>query len=207
MNAGHIDLLPALYYSEARAQHYNFTSKYLQVTEYIFARDDTAVTSENDLPGKTVAILKGSLTVDRFRQAHPEVRVLELESVEATIHAVATYKADLLYDTLTTASLTLRQKSITNIRPIFTLKDSKPNDVFMATRQGLPLLSSIISKVLDAVPEAEKNAIISKWEDTAKVSETADSSGYGGVRVIYALIAAILGIMLILYVRKRVSVN
>jgi ABC-type amino acid transport substrate-binding protein len=70
MNAGHIDLLPALYYSEARAQRYNSTSKYLQVAEYIFARDDTAVTSENDVPGKTVALLKGSVAVDRFRQAH-----------------------------------------------------------------------------------------------------------------------------------------
>lgn len=115
MSAGHIDLLAALYHSDERAQRFNYTSPYFQVTDYIFARDDTGVTSEEDLPGKTVAIVKGSVSVDRFRQAHPEVRILELETIQASIHAVATYKADLLFE----RRLMLRKHSCKNPLPIF----------------------------------------------------------------------------------------
>ena len=174
MNSGQIDLLPALYYSEERGRRYDFTPKYYQVTEFIFARDDTGVTSEQDLAGKTVAMVRGSASVDKFRQAHPEVRILELESVDATIHAVATYRADLLFEVLINASRALKQKSITNIRPVFTLKDFKPDEVYMATRKDLPLLNSIISKVLTRVPEAEKEAIISKWEGSAEDNEAGE---------------------------------
>jgi len=59
LSAGEIDLIPAIYHSEERSRSYNYTSKYHQVTEYFFARDDAGVWTVDDLPGKTVAMLLG----------------------------------------------------------------------------------------------------------------------------------------------------
>lgn len=201
MKAGHIDLLPALYYSLERDQHFHFTSKYLQVSDYVFARDDTGVTSEEDLVGRTVAILKDSVSVDRFRQAFPEVRILELESIDAVIHAVVTFKADILFDELTTVSYSLGERSITNIQPVFTFEGSQVNDVFMASRQGLPQLSSIISRVLESMPEAEKQVIISSWKNSAE-EEGGEASDIATRQVVYWPLAAVLLLLSIFMVFK-----
>jgi len=205
MKAGHIDLLPALYYSPERDEHFHFTSKYLQVTDYVFARDDTGVTSEEDLAGRTVATLKGSVSVDRFREASPDVRILELESIEAVIHAVKTYKADILFDELTTVSFWLRQESITNIHPVFTFTGSQTNDIFMASRQGLPQLSSLISRVLESMSESEKQAIISSWKNSAQGGGDGDGEDSGPTTsaVVYWFLAAALLLLAVFFVFRR----
>ena len=57
MDSGDIDLLPAIYFSEERASRHTLTSKYHQVRNYVFARDDVDV--DRTLSGKTVAMVKG----------------------------------------------------------------------------------------------------------------------------------------------------
>ena len=102
---GEIDLLPALYYTEERDNTYNFSLKYHQVTEYFFARDDAGVSTADDLPGKTVAMLGGFASIETLRKAYPELTIIEFDSMDDAINAVVTHKADLLFDALATLTL------------------------------------------------------------------------------------------------------
>jgi len=43
LRAGDVDLLPAVFYSEERSKFSNFTTKYHQLAQYIFARDDAGM--------------------------------------------------------------------------------------------------------------------------------------------------------------------
>ncbi len=161
--SGNLDLLPALYYDELRASNYHFTSKYHQAREYFFTRDDSGITSDENLSGKTIALVAGYISIDKVREAYPELSILEVDNVEEAINAVVTYKADLLFDTLALFSYTLRQQAITNIHPVFTIKGSKPRALFMASRKDMPELAGIITKVLENMEENEKQAILSTW--------------------------------------------
>ena len=157
LGRGDIDLLPAVHYSEERSRSFNYTSKYHQVSEHFFARDDAGVVSRKDLSGKTIAIVRGFTSILAVRQAYPELEILEFDSVDETINAVVIYRADLLFESLATLSYMLRQKSITNIHPVFQLENAKPRDLLMASRKDMPELAVIISKVLENIEAAEKH--------------------------------------------------
>ena len=172
LGAGEIDLIPAIYFSEERSRSYNYTSKYHQVAEYFFARDDAGISTAADLPGKTVAMLRGFASIQTLRNTYPDVNIIEYESLDDAIDAVVTHKADLLFDAIATLTFTLRQKSISNIRPTFKIENSEPFDLFMASRKDLPALASIISKVILSTTDSEKQTILSRWLGRAKPTQT-----------------------------------
>ncbi len=163
LDAGKLDMLPAVYFTEERSQRYNFTTKYHQVTEYIFAREDVDVNSLRDISGKTIAMVKGFASIEKLKHHYSDVNILEVDSVDDAINAVVTYRAELMFDSLAALSHTLKQKSITNIRPQFTLDGFIPYDLHMVTHHSLPRLTSILSKSIAAIEGAEKQAILSKW--------------------------------------------
>ena len=66
---GEIDLIPAIYYNDERGKAYHFSSKYHQVTEYVFTRIDSDITSESDLQGKTAAMVSGFASIETIRNA------------------------------------------------------------------------------------------------------------------------------------------
>ena len=205
---GEIDLLPAVYYSEERGKAYNFSKKYHQVTEYFFARKGTGILSEADLPGKSVAIVRGFASSDTLRQLYPDLEILEFGSVDEAIDAVVTNKADLLFDALATLSFTLRKKSITSIHPIFALDGNNSFDLFMASRKDMPELASIISRVLDNTGEEEKQAILSKWlglelaAPVAAETVTADQLAKALV-VIFAVVFALVLAYILFRIRRQ----
>ncbi len=168
LGAGEIDLIPAIYFSEERSRSYNYTSKYHQVAEYFFARDDAGISTAADLPGKTVAMLRGFASIETLRNTYPDVNIIEYESLDDAIDAVVTHKADLLFDAIATLTFTLREKSISNIRPTFKIENSRPFHLFMASRKDLPELASIISKVILSTTDSEKQTILSRWLGGAK---------------------------------------
>ncbi len=162
LDSGDIDLLPAVYFNEERARRNTLTSKYYQVRHYVFARDDVDV--DRTLSGKTVAMVKGfSSVIATLKEAYPDVIVLELESVDATIDAVVTRRADYLFDAMAALNYRLNQNMVTNIHPVFAIPGSEPTALYMTSREGAAELASIISKVLDSMGEAERQAIVLKW--------------------------------------------
>jgi Amt family ammonium transporter len=163
LDAGLIDMVPAIYHTADRESRFHFSSSYYEVSDHIYSRDDVEVSADIDLSDLTVALVRGFASLEKFRQAHPGVRILQFDSLDDAIHAVATYKAELLFDSKLALQYKLTQKSITNIKPISTLRDVEPWTLHMATRKDLEVLSNIISKVLAGMSQAEHQAIVDKW--------------------------------------------
>lgn len=163
LDAGTLDMLPAVYYTEERNKRYIYTEKYHQVTEYVFARHDVDICSHQDIVGKTVAMVRGFASIEKLKKRYPGIYIDEYDSVDEAINAVVTYRADLLFDSIAALSHTLKQKSITNIKPRFTLDSFAPFDLHMVTHRTKPLLASIISKSINTIGVGEKQTILSKW--------------------------------------------
>ena len=177
LDEGEIDLLPALYYTEERDKTYNFSLKYHQVTEYFFARDDAGVSTADDLPGKTVAMLRGFASIETLRKAYPELTIIEFDSMDDAINAVVTYKADLLFDSLATLTHSLQYKSITtHSAGCLRSKDARPfRLVHGQSSKGMPELASIITKVIESTSAEEKEAILSRWLSLSRSSVAGDA--------------------------------
>jgi len=67
-----IDVLPAIYHSEERESFVHFTSPYLKITEFIFARSDNqTISSLADLKDKTTVVVKGYTIESYLRSNYP----------------------------------------------------------------------------------------------------------------------------------------
>jgi two-component system NtrC family sensor kinase len=65
LEAGEIDIMPDVTYTEERAQLYDFSSEVLLVSwSRIYAAEGVSIQSILDLEGKTIAVMKGSVNVE-----------------------------------------------------------------------------------------------------------------------------------------------
>ena len=94
-------------------------------------------------------MVAGYSSILRVGQAYPGLKILEFASVDETITAVVTHRADLLFGSLSTLTYGLKQQSITNIYPILQLKDGKLKDMRIASGKHMPQLAKILSKALE----------------------------------------------------------
>ncbi len=161
-DAGTIDLLPAISVTPERQNKYLFTPGYQKIDEYVFARDSEHFNPQN-VGDKTFALLKGYSSVERLKQAYPDVKILLFDSLDEAINAVVTGKADYLYDSLSSISQKLKEQLIDTVHPVGKLKDVAPLEIHMATRKDLPLLHEIVSKALLSITESEHQKILSDW--------------------------------------------
>ena len=167
--AGQIDLLPVLYDPEDRHDYLTFTKPYQSALSYFFIHEAVKAETLADLDNKTLAIPKGYGQINQIKQKFPKLKILETENLKAAVHAVLERKADVLFETYSVVSYLLKQYNISTIRPFKAIPSNETVNLAMAVRNGLPMLSSIIQKTLDALPLKEKQQINERWLDAVEI--------------------------------------
>ncbi len=160
---GEIDLLPAVYFSEARSKFLTYTRPYQLMLDYFFIRDDVKADTLDDLKGRTVAIPKGFLHLDTIRERFPQLKILEVDGLMEAVQSVIENKADILIESHSVISYVLKKNSITTIRPFKALPPGETTKLYMAVPNDQAILVGILNKAMAAVPEVEKQKILDKW--------------------------------------------
>lgn len=158
-----IDLLPAIYFSENRRQFLSYSSPYFEILDYFFIREDLDVETLADLDGKRVAIPKGYIHIDVIKEHFPKIQIMTVNTAVDAIEAVLENRADILFDTYTSLSYTLKQKGINTIIPFKSTRHLGIKYLHFASRKGAPELASIIQKGLDSISPQERQEIYHKW--------------------------------------------
>ena len=157
-----IDLLPTTYYTKERATFGNYTTAYMEIKEHLYVRENSKITSFKDLKGKTIAMVKKYGTIDKIREKFPQIKILEVDSLEETVGMVLNGKADALFNTQFSIETFLRKNFITGIKPIYQT-DFKPSTLHYFTNMKKPILNSIMQKGVDSLTDEQKDIVISKW--------------------------------------------
>lgn len=160
---GRIDLLPVIYFSEARDEFLTFTRSYQSMLDYIFVRDDVEANTLEDLSGRTVAIPKGFLHMETIRKQFPEWRILPVGTLMEAVESVIEKKADILVESHSVISHLLKKHNITTIRPFKILPPGDVRRLYMAVPHDRQILANIINKALAAIAEPERQRIQGKW--------------------------------------------
>ncbi|WP_051906732.1 transporter substrate-binding domain-containing protein [Methylomarinum vadi] len=160
---GTLDLLPVVYYSEARGRYLTFTRPYQLMLDYVFIRDDIEASTLADLNGKTVAIPRGYLHLDTVKKQFPEWKIFLVDSLLAAVESVIEKKADILIESHSVISHVLKKNSITTIRPFKVLPPGEARKLYMAVPHDKPELVGILDKALAAIAEQDKKEIQDKW--------------------------------------------
>ncbi len=81
-----------------RQREINFTDPYVVASEALLVRKDSGIASAKDLPGKTVATVKGSTNADVLKEKGINVKTQEYDSSQAAILAVKQGQADTMIE-------------------------------------------------------------------------------------------------------------
>jgi len=158
-----VDLILMITHTKERENFLHFTRDYINFPELIYTRLESPVISGiEDLSGKIVAIERGFIEAEVLMRDVQDVQLLETETTEAALEAVASGRADAYVGNLAVSSYLI------NKRGFFDLKVAAPVHNFddpyaMAVRKDWPQLAELIDKALTTIDSQEQRHIRQKW--------------------------------------------
>ncbi|MDD5284882.1 MAG: transporter substrate-binding domain-containing protein [Desulfuromonadaceae bacterium] len=160
---GQLDALMDITQRPDREALFNFSRPYIVIPHAIVGRKDGRYfKAERDLSGKTVALERGFFNVTHFRNNFPDVKVREYNSTSEALDAVSRGEADSYAGNRAVAIHLIKSELFNNLKLMGKLNEPKSILQFAVSKNN-PMLAAILDKALQAIPEAEQNAIYSKW--------------------------------------------
>ncbi|GGC04875.1 hypothetical protein GCM10011352_33810 [Marinobacterium zhoushanense] len=161
--SGELDVLPAIYKSEPRAEYTEFTAPYFEVKDYAFMRSDAvAPASLEALAQLRIAVIDGYQIVENLRKRFPDIELVPVSSLQQGIDAVLLGRADAYIDGYAVVRYQLARNLQTGLKPVLPV-DFYVNSLHVGVSKRQPLLASIVQKAVASIGDEEKNAILRRW--------------------------------------------
>lgn len=193
-----VDILPALSPNQARQQLFNFTAPYLSSPNGIFSAVDRAYLGGLPaLRGKRVVVVEEYAIHKWLVENHPEIVLITVPSLEDALKQVASGEAYALIGNLITTSYYIGQTGLTQIKVVGEVDFN--NELSIAVRKDWPILSSILQKGLETIPESKRTSIYNDWI-SIKYKHSVDYTILGAV-----ISGATFIVLVILYWNQRLT--
>ncbi len=160
--ANEIDLLPTTFFTKERDSFGNFSEPYIQIKEYLYVSENSDIKNFNDLKNKTLAVTKKYGAIDKIKARYPQIKIVEVATLEEAIQMVLNNEADALFNTQFTVESFLVQNRIYSIKPIYQTSFTSTSLHYFTQLQN-PLLQGILQKGLDSLAQEEIDSIVSFW--------------------------------------------
>ncbi len=157
-----VDVVGAAQRTAARSEYLLFGPTILDVPNVIITRTDVAGGMDfADMAGKTVAVTQGNALEEYLRIRFPAIRVHAVPDDLAALREVSFGRVDATVVNLAIASHLIEKHGIVNLR---VAGDSgRSNALHIATRSDWPILSRILTKALESIPESERDEAARYW--------------------------------------------
>ncbi len=164
-----IDLLPAAAQTPGRAEYMLFSEPHLVFPGVIITtKENHELNNTRKLYGKDVGIVSGYVWYEFFSHDHPQINIVPVKNIVEGLRKVSLREIDAFIVTLPIALYYIEQEGILNL--IVAGETEYKTKLSIQTRKDWPLLNSIISKALKAIPSEKKKSIINKWIHLDSVS-------------------------------------
>ncbi len=158
-----IDLIATAVRTEKRKGYLGFSQIYIPTPLVVMTReDDFRIRQPEDLARKQVALVTGHASTERVLAEHPLVTPLLVDSPLAGLQALVSGRADAYVGIIGVVYYHMQQQGISRLK-IASAYDLITNGQRFAVRDDWPLLTRIMDKALDAIPDKEKRQIMQRW--------------------------------------------
>lgn len=158
-----VDLILMITHSKERESFLIFTRDYISFPEVIYTRQGRQdIAGTKDLAGKIVAMERGYIEADLLKHEVSDVQLLETDSSEKALEAVATGKADAYLGNLAVASYLIDKRGFVDLKVAAPVR-AKEDAYAMAVRKDWPQLAGLIDKALISITAEEHRQIRRKW--------------------------------------------
>jgi|GEM_PF-1094366 len=117
--------------------------------------------SLEELSGRPVAVVRGSLAAEFARSGHPDMNLIVADTPRQAVDMVVTGKAAAMLGDMAGLTRTIREMGRDGIRVLSLPEDSF--EVYALIREDWPLLASILAKAQAAMPSEAMHAMEDDW--------------------------------------------
>ena len=157
------DLVSAIMPTPEREKDILFTQLYIHSPRFIFTRDDAPfISSIENLFEKKVAVIKDYVTHRYLVDNYPDIDLMVFATNEEALRAVSSGEAFAYIGDLLSTPAVINEFGLKNLKAACP-SGLPDHDQAMGIRNDWPELRDILSKALEAIPAAEKAAIMNRW--------------------------------------------
>lgn len=173
-----IDVFHSISQDDVRNRFLNFTEPYLESSIVIYGHEGAKeIKVVDDLRGKTIGVVGGSVYSNYYKVNHPELEIVEYTSAQEVLAALSKREIDLLTSSLFTQQYYIAQHFITGVENLGggeVLSGFEVEYLRLATRKDLPILVTILEKGMSAISEEELQIIKDRWQtlDSEEISKS-----------------------------------
>jgi PAS domain S-box-containing protein len=161
-NRGEIDMLSDVNKTPEREQYLNFTEPYIETPAIIIGHEKQGfIGNLKALKGKRVAIEEAYFMQEWLTKNHPEIRLIPAKSTYDALIMVNTGQADAYIGDAASANYVIKKWGMISL--IFSGDTGEYSRHRMAATKANPILKDILVKVLESIPDSEKQAIQNRW--------------------------------------------
>jgi ABC-type amino acid transport substrate-binding protein len=176
-----------------------YSTAYFTAPVVIITRNDyysgTGMTLD-DLDGKSVSVLAGSVVESYLKKTHPKIIVTSTFDSELVLQKVVLAEVDAGVINLASLSYFMSKQSIKSIKVVGNIPDLDVNLAF-TTSSNQQILNSILEKGLAQITEKERETILNKWQDFPTQSVDKKVSSFP---ILALYVISILGIFVMVFV-------
>jgi len=157
-----VDVLAAVTQSVQRREYLNFTTPHIRLPGMIIVSDRTPGTvSIDDLKSMRVASPAGYVWFDLIGYDHPEIKLLEAETLRQGLHDLSFGLLDAVVADPATVTQIIKEDGLGNLR--IGGETGYFFDLAFAARKDWPILHSILEKSVQSITEQEHHSIFERW--------------------------------------------
>lgn len=135
---------------------------FLKMPFVIFTREETNSLHElEDLNNKKVAVFRYGAAARALEKNHPQIELYRVDIADEALAALNAGKVDAYMGNLVVINYVARNLGFANVK--IAAETPYGANLYMAARDDLPLLQSILAKGLNSVTTQEKNRISRNW--------------------------------------------
>lgn len=171
LEAGEVDLLPAVFYTKKRSASILYTEPYISLPFYIFSRDDDPHYGSLDkLIGSRVAAPRGYMILEWLQTYYPGINVVPSYSIYDGLEMAYRNQVSAFINDYPSTSSVLENSFLPDMGVNAPVSQLSHVQLHMAVRDELPILKDIIDKINSSMPEKDVKEIRAKWLSKGRLS-------------------------------------
>lgn len=158
-----VDVVATMVNREERAEWFNFTRPYIEKSLVVITQaENDEIDHKDDLANKTLALVKDYQYSKRILVEEPSIKPLYVDTILDALNAVSIGDADAAVAFLGAGHFYRTRYLLSNLK-YAAIYDKQGSPESIAIRNDQPHLASILSKALEAIPEAKLQTLLAKW--------------------------------------------
>ncbi|MEY4564399.1 MAG: hypothetical protein RLZZ618_3676 [Pseudomonadota bacterium] len=161
---GELDVIVAMARVPQRRGDYDFVGPFVRVPTAIIMRSNDAamLTATEEFGTRRVGLLKQHFLIPELQARHPGIHLVEFDRQEQVLEALTRSKVDVALGNVKVVNELIERRFAGSIRITGTVSGGD-SELYFGVRKGLPELTQVLRKGLDAVTDAERSAIAARW--------------------------------------------